>query len=108
MLLFTDPLHHPEADDLRLLNLMDLDEPDPVTAEQRNTFAALHISRSLAEQITGDRSIVELQRSIDNGAKPFQQSMDLPSARIQVTRRAVVKEITAHNVVGFLEGQDPR
>ena len=108
MLLYTDPLHHPPEDDLRFVSVMhpagtDIQE----VSNQSSSFLALNISRGAAERMTGEVSLEDLQTAVDGNTKPKYLDIGPVRASIRVEKKQEVREITARNVAGFLEGSDP-
>ncbi len=112
LLMVTDPLHHPEADDLRLTPVLRLEPANPPQTGQPG-FPAAQVSRALAERLlgglpgTGGR-LAELQSAVDGGSRPV--DLAPPAARAELTVRilSASAKVAARDVVGFLPGSDPR
>ena len=115
MLLFTDPLHHPEPDDLRKSVIVDLEPPEqettPESSTKSNLLIAFHISRKIAaeivEQSLKDSDLSELQNRIDAGEKASQIALAPISAALSIGMTKETGIIPARNVAGMLKGTDP-
>lgn len=115
LLLVTDPLHHPDRDDLRVRTRLALAPPAllaplaPEDAPVRTDFPAVHVSQRLARRMveaTG-ASLAELQRQLDSGTRPAAMPPTKVKARLTVERQRRPQAVAARNVVAFLEGSDP-
>jgi aminopeptidase YwaD len=116
MLLFTDPLHHNEPDDLRKSVIVNLDKREIDSAHKAlavsNPFVAFHISRKIAAEIVKqslpDSDLSKLQLRIDAGEKASQIVLSPISAALAVGMIKETKLIPARNVAGMLKGTDPK
>jgi len=113
LLLVTDPLNHTEADDLRMGGRLRLDPPEESGAEgdeREPRPIAMQISRKVAEAIAAGsgRSLEELQSAIDGGTHPAELALRPVHARLATERLASAEAVPARDVVGFLEGSDPK
>ncbi|MCI0651354.1 MAG: M28 family peptidase [Planctomycetes bacterium] len=120
ILIVTDPLHHPEAEDLRLPNSLDLDAPKAAVAGEEGArprardgglgdFVALHVSQAVAETLVAasGKNLRELQALMDAGIRP--STIEIPKVQVSaaVKRLPGARQVTTNNVVGFLPGSDP-
>ena len=122
MILVTDPRHHEGADDLRINGRLRL-PPEPKKADGQpdarrgrarsgppSSFLAVHVSKETAEAIVlpSGKSLTDLQKAIDDGAKPKEIALPGVKATIAVKELANPQPVTAQNVIGFLRGSDPK
>jgi hypothetical protein len=110
MILVNDPLTAGQDEDLRLIRSFSL-EPFPPVKQQAsgNAFLAVHIGAGLAEAMIRETGLdlAGLQKAVDGGRLPKDIPLGEVHADIRVTRMEG-GQVTARNVVGFLEGADPR
>lgn len=104
LLLYTDPLHHDDPEDLRMNRALALEPPRQGGGGV--DIPALHVSRSVAEALLADADggIVRLQERVDAGESPAVLDVATPRASIAVRRLPESESVTVHNVVGVLPG----
>lgn len=116
MLLYTDPLHHPDNDDLRVRPVLSFDLPQsgPVARREiddENGFVAFHVSQSFAGLLMGkDRAqLKDLQRRIDFGfgvAEAAAELGDLSTVKLRQISEADIGSIQVRNVAAIAMGSD--
>jgi hypothetical protein len=110
MILVTDPLNHAPGDDLRVGGRLSLEPPQaPPESKSDQAFLAVQVSREMADVLVrgSGQSLEDLQRAVDAGTMPADLGIGKASATIEVHRGSSAKEVSARNVVGYLEGNDP-
>jgi len=120
MLLVTDPRHHQDGEDLRLRSRLMTEKVDLAARGSRSEddgkeaasvpFLAMQISQAAAGVLvepTGT-SLIDIQKSLDDGGKASAFRIDGVSATMSVTASKELRELAPNNVAGFLEGSDPQ
>jgi hypothetical protein len=119
MILVTDPLHHQDGDDMRMRSML-LTEPIDLAKQRAEAakrepkdqpkFRAVHVSQSVAAELVAStgKELLDIQRAVDNGAKPSAFQISGVSATIGVKASDELRTVTARNVAGFLRGSDPK
>ena len=106
MLLVTDPLHHDEADDLRMSGRLRLDPPaDPPPMDpDAPTLLALQISQDAANQIVaaGGHDLAAMQTALNNG-EAVNRDLGV-EASVTLTPHTEPEALHPVNVVGYVEG----
>ncbi len=116
MVLVNDPLTSGQDEDLRLISSYSLESAPAAGQKARGGgspvaegFLAVQVREEMAEAMifrTG-LSLVQLQRAVDGGRLPRDIPLGEVRADIRVRRQGGLS-VQARNVVGFLEGADPR
>jgi hypothetical protein len=120
MLLVTGPRFHEQADDLRRFSYLSLplsdkerkqiDERKAKTRGKGKPFLAAHISKGLADELVAStgKSLVDIQTALDsNAAQASDFDLGAAHASFSLEEFADPASVTAHNVIGYLEGSDP-
>lgn len=115
MILVTDPLHHSVGDDLRSNGRLSLTAPgatddDSATGDEEKPFLAVHVSKVWAERLvkgTG-KKLSDIQTALDAGTPASEFVLGEVRVRGQVKTLDTAEEVSARNVIGFLEGSDPK
>ncbi|MCP3977867.1 MAG: M20/M25/M40 family metallo-hydrolase [bacterium] len=111
MILVTDPLHHEEAEDLRVRGSLRLDPPEPAEDEEtvESPFLALQVDRALADLLARPSGVGldELQRRVDDGTAPGSIDWEPVTVRLAVRTLEGSETVRARNVAGFVAGSDP-
>ncbi len=113
MMLVTDPLHHSEAEDLRLPNFLTLDpirDASGPMGGENGALVSVQISRAAAERIAAQsrHPLRELQAAVDRGEPASGVSLRGARARIAVVSQDTSRPVTAYNVAAVLPGSDPQ
>ena len=116
MLLYTDPMHHPDDDDLRVRPVYefvdDTHERDSSTVPPiTDGFVAFHISRKTAGALLPGVDLVKLQAAVDSGiaiSEAVGGAIDRLKARISQYIDTSGQLIDARNVAAFLPGQNSK
>ena len=125
LLMVTDPLHHPAAEDLRLAPVLRLEPPAAkkgggAPGGAAAGFPAAQVSRDLAERLLGGGTapggggerLAELQRAVDRGERSAAlqpaRGGAATRARLEVRLLTAAARVAARNVAGFLPGSDPQ
>ena len=113
MLLYTDPIHHAETEDLRastLLRFPDSEEPTDGNGGRRITegLPAVHVSRTIARDILQSLQIdiSDLQRQIDSNQPASKFDITGVEVALSVEMEPSLEEIPVRNVAAILPGTD--
>ncbi len=123
MLLVTDPRHHKDADDLRMTGRLRLPPKKGAKKGARASrmarframmrrrmprIPAIRLSRAAAQKLVagGGHDLLKMQLAIDAGKKPSSLLLKGVTAELAVGARKKPQPVTAHNVVGIVEGSD--
>ncbi len=80
--------------------------PIALGTEEEKKIPVVHVGEEVISQLFGSvESLKNLQREIDSETKP--KSFEISSATAVVQTSTSVKDMSAQNVVGFIEGSDP-
>ena len=116
MLVYTDPVHHAEDDDLRVQPVLSFDAPKNGLSvrgeiDPANGFMAFQISQSLAALVIGvDRQgLTQIQHRIDqegDTATVSHKLGNIGTASLHQTAEAEIKAVVARNVAAIAVGSD--
>ena len=108
MILFTDPLNHTGAEDLRVLSTLSL---NPIAGKKHgdNPFLSIHISRETAGLVVQpfDFSLLKMQRAVDDGTPPSRYDMGETRVDLVLNLFPDDTRIQVRNVAGIVPGSDP-
>jgi len=113
LMVATDPLNHtsltPRGFPWPSLSKFLPKDALPITlgTDEEKKIPVVHVGEEVISQLFGSvESLKGLQREIDSAVKP--KSFEIPGTTAAVQTSTSVKDMSAQNVVGFLEGSDPK
>lgn len=114
VIILTDPLNHillkPIGFPWPSLSKLIPDDALPIYLENNQdstNIPAIHGGKSLINILFGDKdSLINLQKRIDQSLTP--QSFELKLFNVSITTNLDKEKIDAKNVIGYLEGGDPK
>lgn len=108
LLIFTGPLQEDKGNPCPLTTTMSshLDLGMEFKKEDKLAIPAFYITPDIAKEILKNMDIPELQKNIDDKIKPI--SFPIKETKISFELKFKKVKKTTENVVGFLEGSDPK
>lgn len=109
MIVVNDPKHPNKNEDFRQSPQLSLDAKTSSAQQEGPLFLAAHVSTKIVEKVLAhDQTLSALHEALEKGKKP--RDLSIPHNQIQMTWNRVTKPtpVTVHNVVGVLEGSDPK
>ncbi len=112
LLLYTDPLHHPEDEDFMLYGTLGLTPEEPARRRREGFaegFLAMHVSRDAARVLLGPEApeLSGLQRMADGGTPPSELAVPFGTVTLNLEKLEKAIPVPVRNVAGYVPGNDP-